>query len=104
MCGIPWRAQVQRKKIDDELSGIEVRVRSFDRDTGVVKVTGDTFDRPMTVIIPLHNRNYLGEKVRQALAVDQVGMVVRRVLDASGHATSYILSDVKFAENDEGFD
>ena len=96
--------QVQRKKIDDELSGIEVRVRSFDRDTGVVKVTGDTFDRPMTVIIPLHNRNYLGEKVRQALAVDQVGMVVRRVLDASGHATSYILSDVKFAENDEGFD
>lgn len=93
--------QVQRKKIDEDLSAIEVRVRSFDRDTGVVKVTGDTFDRPMTVVIPLHNRNYLGEQVRQALAVDQVNMLVRRVLDASGHATSYILSDVRFEDEEE---
>lgn len=94
--------QVQRKQIDEELTLIEVRVRSWDRDTGVVKVTGDEFDRPMTVIIPLRNRDNLGELVRQALAVDRVHMLVRRVLDGSGQATSYILSHVEFSHEGDG--
>ena len=93
--------QVQRKKIDDELSIIEVRVRSFDRDAGVVKVTGDQFERPMTVIIPLRNREHLGELIRQALAVESVALLVRRVLDGSGMATSYILSHVEFNDDDD---
>lgn len=89
-------AAVESKEVLEEPCTITARIRSYDRDAGVGKLTSDAFNRTLNFIVAPDRRTVLQPKILQAMDqnVDTAKLEVLKVIDKSKEPTSLILLDV----------
>lgn len=87
-------ASIENKVSEDVVVEITGRVKSFDRDSGVGKVTSPTLPRVLNFVVPPGDRSRLIEKILSSMLREKVTLICRRVVDKSGLPTSLILIDV----------
>lgn len=86
---------IARREISDKLVTFECHIRSFDRDSGVGKLTAEEFSRSMNFTIPLTRRTALTDAVIEAMKLDKVTVSGYNVIDGSGATVSFIFEQVE---------
>jgi hypothetical protein len=88
------RSLVQ-KTSEEEVSEIEGRVKSYDRDAGIGKFTSSELPRVLNFVVPLSERDQLRDQILEAMRRNKVVLACRKITDQSGLATSLILIDIR---------
>jgi hypothetical protein len=86
--------EIAEKDLEETPTEIVVRVKSYDRDRGVGKVSSETFDRQLNFSVAPSNQDRLLFKILDAMTRDQVTFLCRRFVDRSGFPTSLLLEDI----------
>ncbi len=92
-------SQIQSRNTEEDIVEVVGHVRSYDRDSGVGKVTSDQLLRVLNFSVPPGDRRRLRDKVLDAMRKEKVILLCRRILDESGLPTSLILVDVKIVND-----
>lgn len=85
---------IQDRETEDVFVEVYGHVKSYDRDSGVGKVSSDELLRTLNFVVPLRDRRRLRDAVLEAMKKDKVLLICRRVVDRSGLPTSLILIDL----------
>lgn len=85
---------IESRETEEIFVEVKGHVKSYDRDSGVGKVTSDDLLRQLNFIVPLQDRKRLRDKILEAMKIDSVTLICRRIIDKSGLPTSLILIDV----------
>jgi len=87
-------AAVVDRELSDEVVEMDVRVRSYDRDRGVGKISAENLPRQLNFLVAPNSQLPLLDKILNAMRRDFVKFHCRKYLDKSGQVTALLLEDV----------
>ena len=87
-------SEISEKYIEDDVVEMKVRLRSYDRDRGVGKVSSPSLPRQLNILVPPDKMRGMRDLILEAMRREEVTISCRRVLDKSGLPTSLILEHV----------
>ncbi|MCK8465354.1 hypothetical protein MUY35_15955 [Aliiroseovarius sp. S1339] len=87
-------AEITEKSLDDEVTELEIHVRSYDRDRGIGKVTSPELKRQLNFAVPPAKQFALLENILESMAVDKALLECRTYRDKSGEISSLLLVDI----------
>ncbi|MFN3496817.1 MAG: hypothetical protein ACK40A_00290 [Pannonibacter indicus] len=85
---------IQKRKTEEVIVEVIGHVKSYDRDNGIGKIISDQLHRTLNFVVPIADRRRLRESILEAMRIDKVKLLCRRVIDDSGLPTSLILIEV----------
>lgn len=85
---------IQTRSTEETVVEVVGHVRSYDRDNGVGKINSDDLHRTLNFVVPVADRRRLRDSILNAMRLDKVKLLCRRVVDDSGLPTSLILIEV----------
>ncbi|CDX43061.1 hypothetical protein MPLDJ20_60097 [Mesorhizobium plurifarium] len=92
-------AAIQDRDAEEIVVELIGHVKSYDRDSGVGKVTSEELLRVLNFVVPLRDRARLRDRILEAMKRERVLLLCRRIVDRSGLPTSLILIDLDLDPN-----
>lgn len=87
--------EITEKRLDEQVSELTVRVKSYDRDRGVGKVSSVDLPRQLNFAVPPSEQQRLLRKILESMTRGTVVFVCRAYRDKDGQPTSLLLEDVR---------
>lgn len=85
---------IQNRESEEHIVEVTGHVRSYDRDSGIGKITSNELHRVLNFVVPISDRVRLRDQILNAMRKDTVVLLCRRIVDQSGLPTSLILIEV----------
>lgn len=86
--------EISEKLIEEDVVEMKVRLRSYDRDRGIGKVSSPSLPRQLNILVPPEKMRVVRDSILEAMRREEVMISCRIVLDRSGLPTSLILEGI----------